>query len=100
MNLKGFLFPIRARVIGLIIIGFLLMILASQKSESSNHKAGNTMTQEKKMIRQATFAGGCFWCTESDFEKIPGVTKVISGYTGGHKKIPPIKKFRQGQPVM
>jgi peptide methionine sulfoxide reductase msrA/msrB len=31
----------------------------------------------------ATFAGGCFWCTESDFEKVPGVVKVISGYTGG-----------------
>jgi peptide-methionine (S)-S-oxide reductase len=31
----------------------------------------------------ATFAGGCFWCTESDFEKVPGVLEVISGYTGG-----------------
>ncbi len=31
----------------------------------------------------ATFAGGCFWCTEADFEKVPGVAKVISGYTGG-----------------
>ncbi len=31
----------------------------------------------------ATFAGGCFWCTEADFEKLPGVQSVISGYTGG-----------------
>jgi peptide methionine sulfoxide reductase msrA/msrB len=31
----------------------------------------------------ATFAGGCFWCTESDFEKLDGVVEVISGYTGG-----------------
>ncbi|MFH0787337.1 MAG: peptide-methionine (S)-S-oxide reductase MsrA [Pseudomonadota bacterium] len=54
------------------------------------------MTQEKKMIRQATFAGGCFWCTESDFEKIPGVTKVISGYTGGHKKNPTYKEVSAG----
>ena len=36
----------------------------------------------------ATFAGGCFWCTEADFEKIPGVVKVISGYTGGRTKNP------------
>ena len=31
----------------------------------------------------ATFAGGCFWCTEADFEKVPGVTAAVSGYTGG-----------------
>lgn len=31
----------------------------------------------------AVFAGGCFWCMESDFEKLPGVSEAISGYTGG-----------------
>lgn len=31
----------------------------------------------------AVFAGGCFWCTESDFEKLPGVIAAESGYTGG-----------------
>ena len=36
----------------------------------------------------ATFAGGCFWCTESDFEKTPGVVKAVSGYTGGRVKNP------------
>lgn len=33
--------------------------------------------------RTAYFAGGCFWCTESDFEKLPGVREAISGYSGG-----------------
>ncbi len=33
--------------------------------------------------RTAYFAGGCFWCTESDFEKFPGVREAISGYSGG-----------------
>ena len=33
---------------------------------------------------KAIFAGGCFWCMESDFEKVPGVVSVVSGYTGGH----------------
>ncbi len=39
----------------------------------------------KAAARTATaiFAGGCFWCTESDFEKLPGVIKAVSGYTGG-----------------
>lgn len=31
----------------------------------------------------AVFAGGCFWCTEADFEKTPGVVSAVSGYTGG-----------------
>jgi peptide-methionine (S)-S-oxide reductase len=31
----------------------------------------------------ATFASGCFWCTEADFEKVPGVVDAVSGYTGG-----------------
>ncbi len=37
---------------------------------------------------KAVFAGGCFWCMESDFEKLPGVTDVISGFTGGTLKNP------------
>ena len=36
----------------------------------------------------ATFAGGCFWCVESDFDHVPGVVRTISGYTGGTSKDP------------
>lgn len=39
----------------------------------------------------AIFAGGCFWCVESDFEKLPGVIDVISGYTGGETNNPTYK---------
>jgi peptide-methionine (S)-S-oxide reductase len=35
-------------------------------------------------LEKATFAGGCFWCTQHDFEEIPGVFSVTAGYTGGH----------------
>lgn len=35
------------------------------------------------MADKAIFAGGCFWCMESDFEKLEGVTDVVSGFTGG-----------------
>lgn len=39
-------------------------------------------------MNKAYFAGGCFWYTEADFSKIPGVTEVISGYAGGHTENP------------
>jgi len=44
----------------------------------------------------ATFAGGCFWCTESDFEQIPGVVEVISGYTGGTLEHPSYEQVSSG----
>jgi peptide-methionine (S)-S-oxide reductase len=46
------------------------------------------MAMEKTMTAQAIFAGGCFWCMESDFEKLDGVTAVVSGFTGGTLKNP------------
>jgi peptide-methionine (S)-S-oxide reductase len=36
----------------------------------------------------ATFAGGCFWCVESDFDQVPGVLDTVSGYTGGTSQNP------------
>ena len=40
-------------------------------------------TQELSTYPSAVFAGGCFWCTESDFQKLDGVKEVVSGYSGG-----------------
>jgi peptide-methionine (S)-S-oxide reductase len=37
---------------------------------------------------EAIFAAGCFWCSESDFEKVPGVVSVVSGYAGGREEHP------------
>ncbi|MBP6711002.1 MAG: peptide-methionine (S)-S-oxide reductase MsrA [Propionivibrio sp.] len=44
----------------------------------------------------AIFAGGCFWCTESDFEKVPGVIDAQSGYTGGKAVNPTYEQVSAG----
>ena len=44
----------------------------------------------------ATFAGGCFWCVEAGFDKIPGVVKTVSGYTGGEVENPTYKQVSRG----
>lgn len=44
----------------------------------------------------AIFAGGCFWCSESDFEKLKGVKAVVSGYTGGHVDQPNYAQVSSG----
>jgi peptide-methionine (S)-S-oxide reductase len=44
----------------------------------------------------ATFAGGCFWCVESDFDHVPGVLETISGYTGGKVANPTYSQVSAG----
>ena len=44
----------------------------------------------------AIFAGGCFWCVESDFDKVSGVVATISGYTGGRKVDPTYEEVSSG----
>lgn len=46
--------------------------------------------------RTAVFAGGCFWCTESDFEKLDGVIEAVSGYTGGRTDQPTYEQVCAG----
>ncbi|MCF7907457.1 MAG: peptide-methionine (R)-S-oxide reductase MsrB [Candidatus Omnitrophica bacterium] len=53
----------------------------------------NSLAEEN--LKKATFAGGCFWCMEADFEKVKGVEKVISGYTGGAGENPVYEDYSQ-----
>ncbi len=48
-------------------------------------------------LQLATFAGGCFWCTEAVFTRLKGVERVVSGYTGGHIKNPAYREICTGR---
>lgn len=48
------------------------------------------------VIETAIFAGGCFWCVESDFDPVPGVLTTTSGYIGGHLDNPTYKQVSKG----
>ena len=53
--------------------------------------------QETTQGAKATFAGGCFWCMEEAFEKVDGVSSVVSGYAGGTKANPTYKEVSSGR---
>ena len=50
-----------------------------------------TVRPSHAATEKAIVAGGCFWCVESDFESVPGVKSVVSGYTGGKAQNPTYK---------
>ncbi len=74
----------------------LFFMMGNQHSEAVQKEMKMEMPKEEMNLQKATFAGGCFWCTESDFEKLPGVVKVISGYTGGNKENPTYEEVSSG----
>jgi peptide-methionine (S)-S-oxide reductase len=51
----------------------------------------------QQKLEKATFAGGCFWCTEEAFEKVPGVVSAVSGYIGGKVKNPSYEQVSTGR---
>jgi peptide-methionine (S)-S-oxide reductase len=55
-----------------------------------------TTAASAQQLATAIFAGGCFWCVESDFDHVPGVVKTISGFTGGRTKNPTYKQVTYG----
>jgi peptide-methionine (S)-S-oxide reductase len=55
------------------------------------------IAQQAREQASAVFAGGCFWCTEADFDKIPGVISTTSGYTGGKVARPTYEQVSSGK---
>lgn len=73
-------------------------------SKADATKAGPSQADPKKAevpkaprSETATFGGGCFWCTEAVFERVPGVKSVVSGYSGGLVPNPTYQMVSSGQ---
>ena len=56
----------------------------------------NAPTAEGAGLETVILAGGCFWCVEADFDKLPGVVDTVSGYTGGQTEAPTYKQVTYG----
>lgn len=69
-------------------IALLASVASTANAQSASAPAGKTAT--------AIFAGGCFWCIEADFEKLPGVIGAESGYSGGKKLNPTYEEVSNG----
>ncbi|GAB2649066.1 peptide-methionine (R)-S-oxide reductase MsrB [Vibrio panuliri] len=72
-----------------------LVLIAASFLGRADSKMNNSKTGGKTEF--ATLAGGCFWCTESDLEKLPGVIDVVSGYSGGTLENPQYKQVASGK---
>jgi len=73
----------------------LSLILGYQNGNTQQTEGKSKMTKNNEIISEsiATLAGGCFWCVESDLERVPGVIKVVSGYAGGKGENPTYETY-------
>ena len=83
-------------------LSLLLVLISSSCNAKENANLNKEFkepikTKVKEGMEVATFAGGCFWCTEAVFLEIKGVEKVISGYTGGKTVNPTYKEICTGE---
>jgi len=79
-----------------IILLFGAIMAGFQYAQNQKNEKSTIMNDENNTLKIATLAGGCFWCVESDFEKVDGVVKVVSGYTGGTQENPTYSEVSAG----
>ena len=82
---------LRLAVLATVSVAFTLFVGTFAGGEGENAPAVADASLET-----ATFAGGCFWCMEPPFDKIDGVVRTTSGYTGGHTKNPTYEEVSAG----
>lgn len=81
----------------LVSVIILVATISCTKQDSMQTNISLATAMEFQNLELATFAGGCFWCTEAVFERVRGVHEVISGYTGGDQKNPTYKQVSYGK---
>lgn len=74
--------------LAILLIGLLVVGNATDREGAMNTNQDATVSAGTESVEIATLAGGCFWCVESDMEKLPGVIKAVSGYAGGEEEDP------------
>jgi peptide-methionine (S)-S-oxide reductase len=79
-----------------VINSFLIIYNTSYSQKITSAKMENMNGYNNTKLEVATFGTGCFWCTEAVYERLNGVEKVISGYSGGHVTNPSYKEVCTG----
>jgi len=74
----------------------LLSLIAAAAVAAGSDSKKKTPETDAGKLEKSTFAGGCFWCMEAPFDKLPGVVSVTSGYTGGDRKNPTYEQVSAG----
>lgn len=89
----------KSRIIAAAILGMVsaALLWAIRGPEAVENEASEMKLKEEQDLKRATFAGGCFWCIEADFEKTDGVVSVVSGYTGGRSEDPTYEEVCSGR---
>lgn len=72
-----------------------LDLSATSTKNATIKNTGTSMSDSN--LKQATFGGGCFWCTEAVFQRVRGVHDVVSGYAGGHVENPTYRQVTTGE---
>lgn len=84
------------KVFAAAILAITLLFLYTKFNKSAHYESARAKDSQNEKLETATFAGGCFWCMEPPFEKLEGVSEVISGYTGGTKTNPTYEEVSSG----
>ena len=79
-----------------VLSSFLSLFSCENKAQTVDKKSENKKVIMNDSVQVATFAGGCFWCTEAVFLEVKGVEKVVSGFTGGFIKNPAYREVCNG----
>jgi len=83
---------VKIKIFKILLIQFVIAFISQASAGELKVKSGNIDSKNSTNYKKVYFAGGCFWCMEESFDKINGVIKSISGYSGGHLKNPSYKE--------